>query len=417
MVDLFYDPYATFFLVFWIQYSFYFVFCIYLFFSKNVRNSVYIKSRSPALIVSSACGQYLMMTMLTWKIVVTPQLYPNMVDLWFLFFAIPLHFIPYPIRSLRFIIQYHLLLPSSRLGDDDDYDEDNPKPKMNIWIKINDHKKWVSDKMFTIYNWILMAIAFLIGLVRNIIIPENHPGNNGQANSSTYYITCMILLIIVSVFLWLAVFFLKKIHDQLAYTSELMSIGIIWIVFISLYVITGWAKLGPLQLPPIIAIVLCVLSFMISFGMPIQLALAKPVSANLGHERLDNLNVLLEDKKGSYLFLDFLNQSMCPEGYHFLRAVQKYRTLSTEEQRIMFPKIVSRYISSEDAINIHADIIRQLKEMDPNQADLFTFDKAYDENFKVLRTDMFLKFQSTDEAKNYAKELTRQHANAVSLNE
>ena len=100
------DELALLFVSFWIMWTFYFIANVIFFF--KLKDSVYIKNRAPWLIFSSAFGQYLMMTAQTWKIALLPENFPNIVDHWFLWFMMPLHFLPYPIRTLRFLLVFLL---------------------------------------------------------------------------------------------------------------------------------------------------------------------------------------------------------------------------------------------------------------------------------------------------------------------
>ena len=259
------DQYALFFLTLWILWTCFSIFNFYLFF-KN-KGSIYIRHRDPWLILCSALGQYAMMTSLTWKIVLLPINFPNMVDLWFLWGFIPLHFLPYPVRSMRFIIQYAYKKYQLKKMKTKNAETKNP-----FFDFLQNHPFLLQDKAYFILNWILMAVAIIWGITRNIKYPINHPGKYGAENTKTYYISCTVLLIGASFFLWLAIYFQKKTGEQLFVTPELITIGVLWLIFISLYIIFAWGKIGSFRIAPIFLIILCISSFLVSFGMPVQLA-------------------------------------------------------------------------------------------------------------------------------------------------
>ncbi|OHT13272.1 regulator of G protein [Tritrichomonas foetus] len=407
-LDLLNSPYALLFGSFWIFWSCYFIFNLALFF-KN-QNSFYIKNRAPWLIFCSALGQYGMMTSLTFKILLTPADFPNIIDHWFIWLMIPLHLIPYPVRSLRFIILYNV-------NDNPELTDENratqPCPK-RFWDWFRRHPKFLTDKAFLIFNWCLMAIAIVIGLVRNIVEETNWPGHYGAPNSTLFFAWCIFLLIAVSFFLWVAYYYIGKVNDGLYYNFEIAAIGIIWFVFIGLYIILGWAKVQPAEIQSIMGIILCVASFLVSFGLPVQLAVVKPPNVNFG-SALDKIETIMEPaneelKKGKDLFREFLTQRACEEGFMFYDAVKKYQKESDSEKRQEMFRIIKRKYIENDAIchiNIDSNEINRLLELKEENISNETFNAAFEKNKYLLQVDQFPHFKCSAKAKAWANEILK----------
>lgn len=354
MRDLHGDQFALCLLTLWVQWTLFFVFNIYLFF--KYRSSIYIRCRNPYLILCSAIGQYLMMTLMSWKVIVLQENFPSMLKLWFIWLCIPLHLLPYPVRSLRFIIQHSL--------NEYQYDltkpENERKKKPNKFLDyLRKKTKLRSDKAFFILNWIIMAISIIYGIIRNIIKKKNWPGQYGETHSNLYYISCVCLLIFASVLLWLAVHFLRKTQEELYLTIELATIGVIWIIFISLYIICGWLDIGTFRTPPIFLIVLCISSFLVSFGMPLQLSLVVHKEASFGDKKYDSLDEILNNKDTYNLLVDFCNKKLCTEFILFYDDVKKYKKLDPVYLPEKYSQMVEKYVEDEAPfhINVHVDVL------------------------------------------------------------
>ena len=317
-MDFLHDPFSLLFLVFWILWTVWFFVCMALFFGSDIRNSLYIRSRCRWLIVFSGLGQYLMMTSLTWKIIIKQENWPGVADHWFAWFIIPLHLIPYPVRALRFIIKYHTSLDQNQ----------TQVPDSGVgatgWQRLNKYEKWISDRAFIGYNWGLMAIFIILGIIWNILDENTRPGVTGFEPGNSYWITLVVLLVVASVCLWTAIAHLCKIRDELRYNDELIAIGIAWIVFLGPYIGLGWTRAVPNEVESMILLLLCIVSFLISFGMPIHMAKVKPINVDLGNAILDDFDKLMDDQEGSELFYEYMETRMCTECFDFYRAVRRF---------------------------------------------------------------------------------------------
>jgi hypothetical protein len=406
MNDIRADAYALIFLVFWILWTMWVLFCILLFFRSSIKNSYYIKSRAPWLILMSAIGSYLMITSLTFKIVITPEEFPGMVDHWFIWLALPLHFVPYPVRALRFVIRYNVATFEKPVDKSKNERESRLK---GLWAFFKAHDFLTTDQAAMVLNWIVTAIAIIVGLYRNITVAANWPTAKGTSNSTTYFINCLAFTIVVSIFQWIVYYLVTRIQDELKYAVEMRAIGILWIVFIGLYVITGLAKAKPSVLPSIILIILSVCSFLVSFGMPLHLAIIKPPEGDLGIDVLDDIDKLMADPKGSQLFLKYLEKAFCEEVWYFYKAVQEYRVNSGgDDMEAEYNRIATQFIGAgaPQQVNIPDYMVKEIHEK-AKMADIgpSIFNNAFAENRKVMVTDQFSKFRNSPSAKEYAKEL------------
>lgn len=450
------DQFALFFLTLWILWTCFSIFNFFLFF--KYRNSIYIRNRDPMLILCSALGQYAMMTSLTWKIVLLPENFPNMVDLWFLWLFIPLHFLPYPVRSLRFIIQHaYKKYQLKKLKSNGTVLKD---PFLEFLQK---HPFLRQNKAYFILNWILMAVAIIWGIYRNIKYPINHPGKYGGENTKTYYISCTVLLILASIFLWLAVYFQQKTGEELYVTPELITIGILWLIFISLYIIFAWSKIGSFRFAPIfhLEIVLCISSFLISFGMPVQLAVVltkyhredykpksseetknennletiktdsildndenqfkeKPKYVPLQNEekknyideniytRYNKVENIMEDEEASELLLSFSQKRMCEETILFIKDINIYKNCQGEELTNKFHQMVESYITDDSPfhLNILGSKLKAIEnETDPNTD---TFEPIMSEVWRLIKTEIFPNFRKSPDLKKFIEKKSQE---------
>ena len=158
--------------VFFIGWTAFFIYTEILFFSN--RNSIYIVNRNSVLLIFSAFGQYLMMTSLTLKIIIKPENFENIIDHWFIWFMVPLHFLPYPVRSIRFNCMYLISL--------DDQDPNNTFSGIAKFIRR--HRMFFTDSAFIIFNCFLMCLSIVWALVRQFTVETNLPGHKDSSQTS-----------------------------------------------------------------------------------------------------------------------------------------------------------------------------------------------------------------------------------------
>lgn len=453
MRDIQGDQYALFFLIFWILWTIYFIFNVVLFFQK--KGNVYIKCRAPNLIFSSGLGQYFMITVLVWEIIILPNHFPTIIDNWFIYLCIPLHLMPYPIRAIRFLIQYHLnSYQSIKITSMND-----PNFRQNkVWEWFMANPKYRSDWAFFALNWILQGALIIFGIYRNITVKKNHPGKIGIPHENSYYITCTIMLVIASIIVWTTVYFMFRIEDTVYYRVESIAIGLIWLVFIGLYIIFDYLKVGDFRLPLIMLVVLCVASFMMSFGMPVQLAqtddsykeqaeenneakierspsfnrqfttMELTIIQDNGQEstKIDENQKWLEREKENVkrhytdlqncladpdchlLFAKHLQGQQCPEALLFYDEVQIYKAIAAEdpELKIKFASIREQYILEGSAfqVNVGSRFADPIVSMQPDEATPNTYDGCNTENLRVMKTDCFPHFRLSAKYKQFVEQ-------------
>lgn len=409
-IDFLYNPYVLLFFSFWIFWTIYFIYNLYLFF-KN-KQSFYIKSRCPWLIFCSAIGQYLMMTSLTFRILVTPAKFPNFVSHWYIWLFIPCHMIPYPIRSLRFIIRYKVnktpeLTPEERR---------RATCSERFWDWFRRHPKFLTDTAFLICNWIFVAIAFIVGIALYIKDPTSHPGHYGQRYSYSFFVWCLILLILFSIFHWITFYYISKFHDKLYFNVELAIVGVVWIIFMTLYIVLGWIRANPPEIQPIMGIILCVAVFLASFGFPIQLSVTQPSETTTG-TIFRHLEDVMEPKEhdetmktAKKLFRDFCEKRQCVEGYFFYDAVLKFRKEGDPYERTkLFRQIKERFIMKDAIwhINVLGSKLNEILQMNEENISNEALNDAFNDNKRLLETDIFTKFKCTKPAKDLVNEFYR----------
>jgi hypothetical protein len=250
---------------------------------------------------------------------------------------------------------------------------------------------------------------------------------------------CIVFAIIVSCFLWLGVYFQAKIHDELKLVFEMASIGLLWFVLIGMYVITSMARVRPNVIPTVFIVLLSVLSFLVSFGMPIWLAWVSPRDASAAEEagaeeedvveevaiedepessrearvilskgeKLDD--VIMLGTKWTTLFLEFMGFRMCEEGFYFYLEVTNYKKadppMAPDALLAEFTRIRSKFIGSGAPFQVNIpdhmvkNIAQRVEGGTPPTLDIF--DDAFVENRKVLVTDVFPAFKVWKKTKEF----------------
>lgn len=416
---LLYDPFSLFFLFFGFSWLFYVIFTFILFFKK--KNSYYIISRSTYLIFFSAIGQCLMMLLYSMKMVIGPENFPNLLDVLILWFTMPLHFLPYPLRCIRYILLYHLAREEGR-SLNNRYHHSNKELQnecgfLNKIVKFfKKHPYLKTDGFFCCILWVLLLFCVILGLLR-IIDPKynNLPGNYGSGTTRFYYTSALLMFFIVFLFLSLGVFFVMRLKNEFMITCEFISIDIIWSVSILPYSFLGMVDASRYQIPiTIIGIIECVASFVVSFGVPIQLAYIKRNTAPDDTEKnmFKNLENVLNDEKASALVYNFTVSRMCNEAFLFVKYVHNYKKLSDhDELNRMYHLIVDKFIANNapHRINIGYQIKKEfMNHQKENGITNDSFTKIYNEVKKTIMTDIMPTFINSKIAKEYQDELLTQ---------
>lgn len=344
----------------------------------------------------------------SWKVVIGPTQFPNIIDHLFLWIFIPLHFIPYPVRALQFIIKYHIGKAYADKEEVEDNQTDGTYSKH--WINVSKHKFFLTDYAFLFYSLLLLMGPFILGMYRLIKYQENQPGHYGNGIQKSTYIFSAILVAFISIFLWVCVYFLRNVHDEIAINTELKLIGIAWIIAVPCYVAFGIANIEkpdviPPESPPICCIILCMVSFMISFSLPVSLATWKNPDFKLTIPEFRSVDNVLEDPNAYKMLRKFMQSNTCVEGLLFLRDTMKYKS-ETDPDKLhdMAHRIYEKYIFEEAPMEINigalirTECLKHINEISPN-----VFDRAIQEIKKLINQDQLPRFMQSSEMMQYIK--------------
>ena len=141
---------------------------------------------------------------------------------------------------------------------------------------------------------------------------------------------------IVSIILWICYYKLRNVHDEIAINTELMTIGITWIICVPFFIGFGIGNLYnpaiPAELSPIFDIILCIISFMTSFAMPVYLATYKNPNFKLTIPQFRNVDAIIADPVAYKLLRQYMQKNACIENLLFLRDAKKYHFLTDPEK-------------------------------------------------------------------------------------
>ena len=438
------------------------------------KDSDSISCRSRWLIAVSALGQYAMLTSQSWKIIVKPENFPNAVEVWFLWIMMPLHFLPYPLRALRIHLKYHLALTDvdndvikllqerqqerekqkilqeeqNRNREDDERNESSSQLNESL-IDIDDtiyntnsahhqntdprdlanlqrgkkifdflraHPRLMSDEAFLCYNFAIMFIFLCIAIYRQLHYPENNIHERGGGVTNNSYKTMIVILTCAEIFVWYSVYKLRVIHDKLQVNTELIIIAILWLVFLIPYIVTGWISIDTVgiiskRIPPIFNICLCYCSFLVSFGMPVHMAVVKPTQSV--KVDLKNVDEMLDDEEASQLLLEYSFKKLCPQNVLFLIEIRKYMSIKDSAQFPReFERIRKTYIENNTQyhINISGKMVDTILNMDSSQASSASFQLPYKEVQRLVISDIIPYFFETPEYREFQRRRRAQYA-------
>ena len=398
------DPFCLPFVTFWLLWTIFAFYNIFLFI--KLRNTFYLQTRSRWLTVSSSIGQIGTLTFQSWKVIMTPEHYPNFFDLLFLWIFIPLHFIPYPLRALHYIFKFKISEAYVKEADDKENQIvcDDSCSCFKFWLFFGKHQNWIQDWSFFIYMSIGCLCAFIFMIVRFFSHDENQWGNYGTGIGELSYKYLTIFISSFWVFLLITYIAICRIKEEFGYAKELLATLISWAIFAPIFIYSGWHNLYDSSFPsiisPITGAVLSVLSFMISFGYPVSLAHSNKKLELIDIPQFKTVEDVLNDEYAHKLFRNFLQKCYATENILFLENVRKFRTLTTTEaiqkeaEMIIneyLKKGANRKLNLRDDKKIHAFI-----EDFPHNLSTNMFDNIYNEVSKILKNDKLGDFLTND---------------------
>lgn len=409
---LLFNPYSLLFTLFSILWTLYVCATIFFFFKK--KHSLIISVRPAYVIFYSAIGQSLMMLLYSLKIIIGPEYFPNFFDVWILWFAMPLHFLPYPLRCFRYILLYQLAKSDQESKITTKVGQQPEAAPQTFWQKVlkfyKKHPQFKSDFCFSIVLWILVIIIAFGGVFRTLN-PRfcNQPGYYGFGTTYVYYSCSLAMFAVASIVICFGIYFVKDINNEFRITNEFIWILIIWIVCIVPYSILGIVDCTKYSIPiAIIGIVECVASFLVSFGIPVQIAYLKNEDVLKNSQNIfRRMKDLFENEEASALVYDWCFKSYNSESFLFLWYVNQYRKLSNHSDlKVMHDLIASKFIGSETqfAINVSNRMVQTFFN-NQSETGITTnlFDELYDEVEKTLRSNVINAKLISKEGKIYKR--------------
>ena len=215
-----------------------------------------------------------------------------------------------------------------------------------------------------------------------------------------------------SIIMWIAIYFMGEIIDMFQIRREYLLMSIVWFIFINGYCFIGLGRVGPKELVPIIAIIECVFSFLVTFSIPIQLAIVKTTVPDPNPKI--TFETFLEDTQfnGPQLIENYARSHLCVENYLFLRDVKIYRSIDNPDDRIdMFLKLKEDYFSGgENQINVHVSYINEINNLPMKEIAKDSFDRTYDEVSKIFFSSHFNAFKNQKDVRLFIQNLESRYA-------
>ena len=197
---------------------------------------------------------------------------------------------------------------------------------------------------------------------------------------------------------------MHNINEEFGYAQELLATIIAWGILVPIFIGFGFGSLYNPEIPsivsPIAGVLLCIISFMISFGYPVSLAYSKMQIELLDVPKFKTIEDILHDEKAHERFKIYLQKCYAVENLLFLENVIKFKNLTNKEAiQKEAEHIINLFIKKGAKMKLN---LRDNKKTNrfvedfPNNLSTTMFDNFYDEVSNVLRLDKLGDFLLND---------------------
>jgi hypothetical protein len=343
-----------------------------------------IKMRSPMLVVLSAFGAELCFSCTAWAIAVTRQRFPCFLDLYYILLGLPLYFVPFILRFLRYIITMSKLVHIEQSEDKS--------------ATLRDTDFWLRESSYVSILGVVIAICLSIANSMQLLLLDGWVNAYGCELKDYTKVVLIILLVICFIGVAIGLFFMRNLPDPYDLKKELVSCFVVWLIALVPYLvcyIKGYAN----EYIGLLMFVFIAAGYFSSVIWPIYLSYKCPPAETTG-EILSTVEDVLMDNDGYELMKRVAQAHFGTEMCECAREILKYRKIEDEGQmRTAAEALWAMYIKpgSPKQCNLPGPLVVAIEERKNKAATSDLFNRAYQELVKLLSTNYFREVQKMPE--------------------
>lgn len=368
-------PYFIFYL--WAVWSvLWFAGLILLFFRRNETN---VHMRSPTLVILSSFGAEMAFSCTAWDIAITRARFPCFLDLWYILMFLPLYFVPFVLRFIKYFFTMFLL---------------------DRWQrgKISDFKDsiLVQESTYVIFLGIIMSACMIFASTFQFTIVSEWVNCYGCEMRNLTFIFIVVLLSLCFIGIVAGLVLMRRIPDPYGIKKELVSCFIVWLISLIPYVIIYRFAPQYSDYLGYLMFIFIAAGYFSSVLWPIVMSFKRPPEDMAPKKLLVTLDQIVSDEEGFVIVKKYLLLRSNTEYSYFIPEFFKYREIRDPIQlKEKAMSLYKRFIKegAEYQINVSKSMAAYVEQRLENPSnDLFNL--IYREIIKLVQTNDFSKIKN-----------------------
>jgi NTP pyrophosphatase (non-canonical NTP hydrolase) len=333
-----------------------------------------IKMRSPTLVVLSAFGAELCFSCTAWAIAVTRPRFPCFLDLYYVLLGLPLYFVPFLLRFVRYIVTMSKLLKIERSAD-----------------KLRDSDFWLRESSYVAMLGVVITLCLCFA---NVVQSTSLAGSvNAYGCELRDYTKVVLILLLAACVVGVAVgfIFLRTLPDPYNLKTELVMCFVVWMLTLVPYLVLYLCVPDAADYLGLLMFAFIAAGYYSSVIWPIYLSYKRPPAEASG-EILATVEDVLMDTQGFELIRKVAQAHFGTEMCECARAILRYRMIEDEQQmRDEAEALFETYVrpGAPKQCNFSGPLVQAIQERKSRAATSDLFNRAYQELVKLIGTNYF----------------------------
>jgi hypothetical protein len=343
-----------------------------------------IRMRSPILVILSAFGAEFCFSCTAWEIAVTSPRFPCFLNLYYTFLGLPLYFVPFILRFLRYIVTMSKLMQIEK------------DPEKHETLRDSDF--FLKETNYVSILGLLMAVSLAIANNTQFATLDGWTTSYGCDLKNYTQIMLLILLVVSTLGVGVGLFVLRNLPDPYDLKKELISCFVVWLIALVPYLVL-YMKSTAVDFLGLFLFVFIAAGYFSSVIWPIYLSYKCPPAETSG-EILSTVEDLLMDPEGFQLIRKVALAHFGTEMCECARAILQYRKIEDEEaMREEAERIWVEFVKpgAPKQCNFSGPLVADLEKRKNKGATSDLFNAGYQELVKLLKTNYFREVQKMTE--------------------
>jgi hypothetical protein len=389
-------PIPMFIFYLWGVWSVFWLAGLILFAFRLFQGDTNIKMRSPTLVILSSFGAEMAFSCTAWDVALTRARYPCFLDFYYLLAFLPLYFLPFVLRFVRY------LLTMRRLTQ---WEHEERKVALRA-----DSEFWLCESSYVSILGVIMTIILAAGVSFQFTTLSNWVNAYGCELKKVTSIFLIVFIVVCVAFLVGSWFLMAKrsaiFPDRYHLKTELVSCFFIWFLALVPYVFLYMLWPSASDYLGLLMFVFIAAGYFSSVIWPVILSFRALPADVTNAEVLQSMNDILRDPEGMAIVQKVAQLHHGHEMCELAAAILDYQIRKDAELPARAQFIFDTFIKADSPrqANLPGGMVAEIKDrIESRQFTSDLFQRAYQEMCKLLQQNFLKEVKSTPEFEDLLK--------------